>query len=170
MANFARVFEKVVHNQLRLIIAPKLSNKQYGFLANRNIEINLMEFTVHINNAFENHSQIDVFYGDLVKAFDKVRKSTTICKLAKYPISNTILKWFQSYFQNRKQFVRVGAATSESFFRHRWVVYNVDTSKLLYTALVRSILECGSIIWSPHCITHKISIGSVQRLHASQRK
>lgn len=40
---------------------------------------------------------------------------------------------------------------------------NVDTSKLLYTALVRSIIEFASIIWSPHCITNKNCIESVQK-------
>lgn len=74
-----------------------------------------MEMTLYINSAYEDHSQVDVFYGDISKAFDKVNQSNMIRKLAKYPISNSTLLWFQSYFQNRKQFVRINAATSNSF-------------------------------------------------------
>lgn len=115
MPTIAKVFEKVVFNQLKMIIMPKLSDHQHGFLPNRNIDTNLMEFTTVINNAYEKRSQLDVFYADISKAFDTVDQSLLIRKLAKYQISNSTLKWFQSYFNNRQQYVRVGSSFSDRF-------------------------------------------------------
>lgn len=84
-------------------------------LLNRNIETNLMELTVCANNAFEQNAQLDVFYADISKAFDTVDRPLLIRKLSKYPISNSTLKWLQSYFSNRKQYVRVGSTVSDDF-------------------------------------------------------
>lgn len=115
MPTIAKVFEKVVFNQLKMVIMPQLSDNQHGFLPNRNIDTNLMEFSVAINDAFEKNSQLDVFYADISKAFDTVNQHLLIRKLAKYPLSNAMLKWFKDYFKDRKQFVRVGLAASECF-------------------------------------------------------
>lgn len=112
MPNVAKVFEKVLYNQLRLIIMPRINKNQHGFLTNRNIETNLMEFTLQIHKAFDNNLQVDAFYADISKAFDKVNQYLLIRKLAKFPVSNSTLLWFISYLSDRKQFVRVGSASS----------------------------------------------------------
>lgn len=115
MPSLAKVFEKVIYNQLKLIIMPELSKNQHGFLSNRNIETNLMEFSIQVNESFEAHAQTDTFYADISKAFDRVKQSLLIRKMAKLPVSNDILRWFNSYFTGRKQYVRVGSTNSECF-------------------------------------------------------
>lgn len=115
MSNLAKVFEKLIYNQLKLIIPPRISKSQHGFLSNRNIETNLMEFTTFIHDAFELKCQADVFYADIQKAFDTVNQDLLIRKLAKYPLSNDILRWFKSYFEGRKQCVRLGSTKSDCF-------------------------------------------------------
>lgn len=115
MPNIAKVFEKVIYNQLKLIIMPKLQKNQHGFLSNRNIETNLMEFSMQVNNSFEERAQTDTFYADISKAFDHVKQPLLIRKIAKFPVSNTMLRWFISYFAGRKQYARVGNCDSESF-------------------------------------------------------
>lgn len=115
MPNLAKVFEKVLHNILKLIITPHLSNNQHGFLSRRNIETNLMELSVQITDAFETRSQVDVFYADISKAFDAVDQSLLIRKIAKYSLDNSFLKWLISYFDNRTQYVRVNNDKSSEF-------------------------------------------------------
>lgn len=110
--NVAKVFDKVVRDQLKLIIAPRIKTTQHGFISNRNIVTNLCELTTYIYHAFGNHSQLDVIYTDVSKAFDHVDKSLQIKKLARFPLSNKVLFWFNSYLTDRKQYVRVGNATS----------------------------------------------------------
>lgn len=113
MPNLAKTFEKVLYNQLKLVIMPKLSKSQHGFLPNRNIETNLLEFTIQINNAFEKNSQIDTFNADITKAFDQVNQQLLVTKMARFPVSNSTLQWFNSYFKNRKQYAKVGSTLSD---------------------------------------------------------
>lgn len=75
LPNVAKVFERVIYNQLKLCISPKISETQHGFVSNRNIETNLMEFTVRTHQAFEQKAQLDVFYADISKTFDYVNTS-----------------------------------------------------------------------------------------------
>lgn len=115
LPNIAKVFERVLYNQLKLYIAPQISESQHGFLSNRCIETNLMEFTLRAHQAFEVGAQLDVFYADISKAFDSVDTGLLIKKLAKFPIANETLKWLVSYLSDRKQYVRVGKSNSSMF-------------------------------------------------------
>lgn len=115
MPNIAKIFERVIYEQLKLIIFPRLSASQHGFLNSRNIETNLMEFAVHAHKAFERGTQIDVFYADIQKAFDTVNPYKLIRKLAKFPISNSFLRWMLSYLDNRKLYASVGQEKSDYF-------------------------------------------------------
>lgn len=118
MPNLAKVFERVVHDQMKLIINPRVAKTHHGFVSNRSVESNLMEFTHYTHIAYEIGAQVDVFYSDVGKAFDTVNQPLSIRKLAKYPIGNRTLRWFNSYSSNRKLRVRVGAAVSEEFDAH----------------------------------------------------
>lgn len=75
---FAKLFETIIYEQLKLIVFPRLSNTQHGFRPNKNISTNLMELSTVINDAFENKAQVDVFYADISKAFDAVNQSLLI--------------------------------------------------------------------------------------------
>lgn len=128
MPNFAKVFEKTINNQLKLIIPPLLSKSQHGFLLNRNIETNLMEFFTYINEAFEKQMQVDVFFVGIRKAFDKVKQLLVIWRMAKYPVSYKFLVWIQQY-------VNVGCSKSETFNIPSSVVQDTILSPLLFLAL-----------------------------------
>ncbi|KAI4494148.1 hypothetical protein M0802_009182 [Mischocyttarus mexicanus] len=45
---------------------------------------------------------------------------------------------------------------------HIYNIYIKNTLRILFCQLVRPILEYGSIIWSPYCITHSYDIEKVQ--------
>lgn len=118
MCNVAKAFESLVYNQLKLSLSPLISKHQHGFVSNRCIDTNLMEFTNYIHEAFELGHQVDVFYGDIAKAFDSVSQPLFMRKLMNYPIGNKTLKWIHSYTSNRKQFVEVGTEKSRRFEAH----------------------------------------------------
>ncbi|XP_037026613.1 uncharacterized protein LOC119067625 [Bradysia coprophila] len=115
MPNLAKVFERVVFLQLKLIIPRNISASHHGFVSDRNIESNLMELSVLIHNAFQENAQLDEFIVDISEAFDKVDKSKLIRKMAKFPLSNAALLWFLSYLVSRLQYVVVGSEKSDVF-------------------------------------------------------
>lgn len=115
LSNFAKLFETIVYNQLKLIVFPKLSSNQHGFRPNKNINTNLLEMNTIIHDAFENKHQVDIFYADISKAFDAVNHSLLIRKIAKFPLGNSVLRWFLSYLGERQQVVKVGSSLSNAF-------------------------------------------------------
>lgn len=112
MPNIAKVFDIIIADQLKMIVKPRIKTTQHGFIPSRNIETNLFELTSHIYQAFDNHSQLDLIYTDVSKAFDHVNKSKQIRKLARFELSNQTLFWFNSYLSERRQYVKVGHAKS----------------------------------------------------------
>lgn len=107
-----------VYDQVKLIICPQLSKRAHGFVSNRSIETNLMEFSHYAHSAFEIGAQVDTFYSDVSKAFDTVDQPISIRKPAAFRISNRMLRWFNSYSSKRKLRVRIGAEISEEFDAH----------------------------------------------------
>lgn len=75
LPNLAKVFERVIFSQLKLIIPRNISTSHHGFVPNRNIESNLMELCILAHEAFEQNVQLDVFMGDISKAFDRENDS-----------------------------------------------------------------------------------------------
>lgn len=116
LPNIAKLFERIINDQLKLIIFPHIKKTQHGFVPDRNIETNLMELSVRIHEAFEQNAQLDEFYADIGKAFDSVKVKLLIIKLAKFPISNDFLMWIASYLADRMQYVRIGGTNSKLFF------------------------------------------------------
>ncbi|XP_037034212.1 uncharacterized protein LOC119072993 [Bradysia coprophila] len=115
MPNLAKVFERVVFMQLKLIIPRNIKTSQHAFLSNRNIESNLMEPSVATHEAFEVNAQLDTYNVDIFKAFDKVRAMKLIRKMPTFPISNSVLLWFVSYLLSRVQYVIIGRDKSAVF-------------------------------------------------------
>lgn len=115
LPGLAEVFERLVYNNLKLIVPPKLSPSQHGFVSNRNIETNLMETTIIAHKAFEEKCQLDMFLGDISKAFNVIDIIKLVLKTGKFKVSNAFLRWLYSYLSERKQYVKIGASQSDWF-------------------------------------------------------
>ncbi|XP_037029672.1 uncharacterized protein LOC119069658 [Bradysia coprophila] len=115
MPNLAKVFERVVFMQMKLVIPHDIELSQHAFIPGRNIESNLMELSVVAHDAFDQNAQLDTFNVDISKAFDKVAAMKLIRKMAMFPISNSLLLWFISYLTSRVQYVLIGKDRSKTF-------------------------------------------------------
>ena len=115
MPNLAKVFERVVFLQLKLIVPRNINVSQHAFLPNRNIESNLMELSVAAHDAFDQNAQLDSYNVDIQKAFDRVKAMKFIQKMSTFPFSNAVLLWFVSYLSSRVQYVMIGNDKSALF-------------------------------------------------------
>lgn len=76
-----------------MIITPRISRTQHGFVPSRNIETNLLQLTSHAHKAFESIAQLDVFYADIAKAFDAVNAFLLVQKISTFPVANELVLW-----------------------------------------------------------------------------
>lgn len=62
MPNMAKVFERVVFMQMKLIIPRDIKVSQHGFIPDRNIESNLMELSVIVHDAFQQRFPCQIMF------------------------------------------------------------------------------------------------------------
>ena len=77
---------------------------QFGFRKNHSTSQAIMEVLDSIYQYCDNHEITVRIYIDLQKASDTVNHSIFLQKLAIYGVRGTVLKWFESYLSNRKQY------------------------------------------------------------------
>ena len=92
--------EHVVKNHL-------ISDKQHGFVPNRNCMTNLLMAVEEWTSMFDDSMAFDLTYTDFSKAFDSVPHARLLKKLEALGIQGNLLKWIQVFLTNRKQRVVV---------------------------------------------------------------
>lgn len=108
----SKIFEKIVATKVLNQIQHLICLSQHGFVKNRSTESNLLKYLTIIKEWVKNGGQVDSIYTDFSKAFDKVSHRILLRKLKSFGIRNTLLNWFESYLQNRSQFVLIGGFKS----------------------------------------------------------
>ena len=103
LSTVARVFERLVHDQLSFYMEMYLSKYRSGF---RKFHSTI---TSTLKNANDKLIRMDrgnisgVVYFDFQKAFDTVDHKILLCKLNKNGISGVEFDWFKSYLSDSKQ-------------------------------------------------------------------
>ena len=89
------IFEKILSYYLLYYLRSNklLCTEQYGFLAGRSTELQLIEFYRNISRATNHSFNTDIIYIDMAKAFDKVCHSKLLKKISKLEIGGNVLKW-----------------------------------------------------------------------------
>lgn len=101
----AKVFERVVYDQVYAALHNTFDHNQHGFLKGRSTVSNLVLFNEYLTDAMDSGSQVDVVYTDYSKCFDKIDHKLLITKLELIGIRGDLLRWFSSYIDNRSQAV-----------------------------------------------------------------
>ena len=77
------IHENAVKRKISEKVQRLLSNSQHGFRNKRSVVTNLLNLSVLAHVAFEQSSQLDVFYGNYKTAFDTIWIRKLIEKIAK---------------------------------------------------------------------------------------
>ena len=111
---FDKIIEKLMHKRLYnfLLEHSTLYQNQFGFRKNNSTVFALAQITEMIKVSIDNRKFGCGIFVDLRKAFDTVNHEILLNKLEHYGVRESILKWFQSYLFDRKQFVSFNGESS----------------------------------------------------------
>ncbi len=114
LSGLSKILEKLVAIQLvnHLDRNSLLYTHQYGFQKNKNTEHNLISAVNYIHKALNDGEYCIGLFLDLKKAFDVCSHDILLTKLKYLGVNGTPLKWFQSYLQERKQYVDINGSKS----------------------------------------------------------
>ena len=112
---FDKIIEKLMHKRLYTFLESHniLFENQFGFRKQNSTVFALAQITEMIKTSIDGGKFGCGIFIDLRKAFDTVNHEILLIKLEHYGIRGNMLKWFQSYLSNRKQYVSVNGYSSE---------------------------------------------------------
>ena len=104
---FSKVLEKIMYERVieYVNLNALLYKLQFGFRALHSTSIALMILVDKITKALHSGDYVLGVFIDFSKAFDTVNHEILLRKLHHYGIRGTALNWFESYLQNRLQYV-----------------------------------------------------------------
>ena len=100
---------------------------QYVFRPGRSCEHALLKAQDIILDSLNKQQVSLLLLIDFSKAFDMVEHNILLDKLQHYGIRGTVLKWFQSYLSDRKQFVTIDGVDSDT----KLIKYGVPQGSIL---------------------------------------
>lgn len=113
---FSKILEKLMCKRLIKFIDKHkiLCDNQFGFRSQHSTVHAVLQICDKIQRAVENGLYSCGIFLDLSKAFDTIDHQILLKKLYNYGIRGVAHDWFTSYLQNRRQFVSLADANSDT--------------------------------------------------------
>lgn len=137
----ALVFEKCVLAQLQPQINHLISENQHGFMPGRSTNSNLIKIVDSISKVLDDQGEVHCIYTDFSKAFDSVNHNLLLQKLKHFGVSDTLLKWFETYLNNRKLRVIFGGGQSDVFSPPSGVPQGSVLGPFLFNVFINDLTE-----------------------------
>ena len=106
---FSKILKRIIYNRVYTYLQKYkiLCYKQFEFQAGHCTNHAIIQLLDQIYENFEEIKYMIGFFLDLSKAFGTVNHKILLSKLDIYGIKGNILKWFESYLANRKQYIQI---------------------------------------------------------------
>ena len=115
LCSLSKVFERIMYNRLRNFLDEYkiLFLYQFGFRKSHSTYMALMTLMDNLINFLDKGEYVIGIFLDFSKAFDTVDHGILLQKLSCYGVRGDALSWFQSYLNNRYQFVTYNGVSSD---------------------------------------------------------
>ena len=100
-----KVMESILRDHImsHLDLNKLLRMSQHGFLEHRSTITNLLEYLDKVTELLDSGANVDMFYLDFAKAFDKVPHKRLLAKMRAHGISGFITGWVEDWLSARSQ-------------------------------------------------------------------
>ena len=111
----SKIFEKLMFRRLNSFLEKFsiIKSCQFGFRQARNTTDAIVELLNDSYRSLEKKNHMVITCLDLSKAFDTVHHDTLLRKLCHVGVRGVALRWFQSYLENRTQYVSIDGEESD---------------------------------------------------------
>ena len=100
-----KLLESIIHDSIVAHLREQnlINTSQHGFTQHRSCLTNLLHYLETLTSLLDAGHNVDVFYLDLSKAFDRVPHQRLLAKVKCHGVEGNIYNWIKSWLSDRKQ-------------------------------------------------------------------